>query len=206
MRSVMKIVDLVRRTLADAALVGNRRWASQGDIAFAARCSVAAVYQATRHLSEIGAIHKYGQGGLSVTDPERVVTTLAASRTLRRDVLASTSLDGAQHLISTCDAYALGGTDAALHHLGGPNTVADKGQRLIYVPPGTGLDELPDGSDVLVLPLDAPAARDWKDGFSSPAQTFADLFALPGWQATEFRRALWRKLFAVDDWSNAEVG
>jgi hypothetical protein len=166
---VLKVVDIVRRTLADAALLGERRWASQGDVAFAARCSVAAVYQATRHLSEIGAIHKYGQGGLSVTDPERVVTALAVGRTLRRDVLASTSLDCAQHLISTCDGYALGGTDAALHHLGGPNTVADKGQRLLYIPPGTSIDALPDGGEVLVLPLDAPAARDWTDGFSRVA-------------------------------------
>lgn len=202
----MKVVDIVRRTIADAALRGERRWASQADIAFAARCSVAAVYQATRHLSEIGAIHKYGGGGLSVTDPERIVTALAASRTLRRDLLVSTTLDGAQHMIGTCGVYALGGTDAAVNHLGGPNTIADKGQRLLYVPPDTRIDDVPAGEDVLVLPLDAPAARDWTDGYSSVAQTYADLFAQPGWQATEFRRALWRKLFEVDDWSAARVG
>lgn len=202
----MKVVEIVRRTLADAALLGERRWASLGDIAFAARCSTAAVYQATRHLTEIGAIKKYGRGGLSVTDPERLVMTLAAGRTLQRDLLASTTLDGAQNLISACDRYALGGADAAVHHLGGPNTVADKGRRLIYVPSGTSIGGLPQGPDVLILPLDAPAERDWTAGYSSAAQTYADLFAQPGWQATEFRRALWRKLFAMDDWSAAEVG
>ena len=54
--------------------------------------------------------------------------------------------------------------------------------------------------------MDAAAERSWTTGYTSLAQTYADLFAQPGWQASEFRRALWRKHFDVDDWSQRDQG
>jgi hypothetical protein len=45
------------------------------------------------------------------------------------------------------------------------------------------------------------ALRSWPAGFTSKAQTYADLFAQPGRQSSEFRGALWRDWFAFDDWS-----
>lgn len=200
----MKVNEIVRRTLADAALRGNRRWDNLADIAFASKCSVSSVHMATRHLLHIGAIRKYGRGGLSVLDPERVTTTLAVERDLRRDTLATTTRDAAENMIAGPQVYALGGTIAAIHHLGGKNTIADKGQRLIYVPASAEIADLPSGDDVLVVRMDAVAQAAWRDGYSSLAQTYADLFAQPGWQASEFRRALWRRLFEIDDWSKAE--
>jgi len=52
---------------------------------------------------------------------------------------------------------------------------------------------------VRVVRMDARAQRDWTDGFTSLAQTYADLFASPGWQAEPFRRALWAQLFSAPD-------
>lgn len=40
-----------------------------------------------------------------------------------------------------------------------------------------------------ILKLDSRASLDW-DGYSSFTQTYTDLFATPGWQASEFRLAL----------------
>lgn len=201
---MVKVNEIVRRTLADAALVDERRWNNLADIAFASQCSVSAVHAATRHLVHIGAIQKYGRGGLSVLDPERVTTTLAAERSLRRDTVARTTKKAAEQLISKLERYALGGTVAAVHHLGGTNTVADLGQRLIYVPARITLHDLPPSDEALIVGMDAVAEKTWRTGYSSLAQTYADLFAQPGWQAAEFRRALWRHLFATDDWSQTE--
>lgn len=53
--------------------------------------------------------------------------------------------------------------------------------------------------------MDKRAEFDWHTGVTSRAQTYADLFALPGWQAEEFRRPLHRVLFPAADWEQ-EVG
>lgn len=200
----MQVNEIVRRTLADSALRGDRRWSNLADIAFAARCSVPAVHKATRHLVDIGAIKTHGGGGLSVLDPERITTFLAAERNLRKDTLGQTTLAAAQGLIDGLDFYAIGGTAAAVHYLGERNTVADLGRRIIYVPTTTTIGDLPPGDEVILVETDDVAQRTWRDGYSSLAQTYADLFAQPGWQASEFRRALWRQLFQTDDWSKPE--
>lgn len=60
--------------------------------------------------------------------------------------------------------------------------------------------------EVLLMPLDVVAQRQWRTGFTSWTQTYADLFASPGWQASEFRRAMNRERFATDDWARIEEG
>ncbi len=96
----------------------------------------------------------------------------------------------------------LGGPDAAVHHLGGTNTVADKGRRIVYLPHHEGMiSALPSGDEVLVVGMDKAACAAWVDGYTSFTQTYADLFASPGWQAAEFRRALWDSRFREPDWS-----
>ena len=174
----MKVNEIVRRTLADAALRGERRWNNLADIAFASRCSVTSVHAATRRLLNIGALQKFGRGGLSVIDPERVTTTLAVERNLQRDTLATTTRDAAQRLLSTLDVYALGGTIAAIHHLGGQNTVADPGQRLVYVPTCSATEELPLGDEVLIPRMDDVAQDAWRDGYASIAGALAIWWAV----------------------------
>lgn len=209
----MKSSEIVHRTLADAALQRNRRWSSLADLAHESRCSVGNAFKATRHLIEIGAVSTLPRGGLSVLDPERVVTVLAAERRLSDDTVVIAKPSDVRDLLKRVPLYALGGADAAIHHLGGRNTVADRGERIVYIPEKevdevtqlTSAAEASDEESVRVVIMDEVAQRAWKDGYSSFAQTFADLFAQPGWQAAEFRRALWRSAFDVDDWSQSRT-
>ncbi len=197
----MKGNELVWRSIADAALRGKREWANLGDLAHDAGVPVSTTHLAIQRLSEIGAIRRYGGGGLSAINPEKIVTMLAAARRLERDTLAVSTVDAVAVFLDQTDiAYALGGPDAAVEHLSGTNTIADRGTRIVYVPAGTDVRMLPAGDEVIVLAMAPRAAREWTNGYSSAAQTYADLFALPGWQAEEFRRALYTKLFSLHDW------
>ncbi|MBB5618207.1 hypothetical protein [Microcella frigidaquae] len=137
-----------------------------------------------------------------MTDPERVLTLFAVSRTLRE--ATATTLEAAHELTERVAHYAVGGTRAAVHHLDGRNTIADHGAAILYVPTGSDLTLLPEGDGALVFTVDETTLEAWGDGYTSRGQTYADLFAQPGWQASEFRRALWRRWFSVDDWSRAE--
>jgi hypothetical protein len=96
--------------------------------------------------------------------------------------------------------YALSGTSAAVHHLGGQNTVADLGQRLLYKTHDIFQRDFPESDEVIILKQDPLAARTWRSGHASLAQTFEDLWASPGWQSAEFLRAPKTKLFAQADW------
>ncbi|MGB3414283.1 MAG: hypothetical protein WBA28_06160 [Microbacteriaceae bacterium] len=201
----MRETDAIWRTLADAALIGRREWKNTGDLAWEARVGEKIAYKALKRPIEIGAVtrHPAPAGGFSVTDPERILTLFAASRSLRDG--KRTQFEAAQNLISSTETYAIGGTRSAAHYLGGRNTIADHAPAIIYVPLGTQLTGLPLGDDAIVMTADQKTLDSWADGFTSPAQSYADLFAQPGWQASEFRRALWRNWFTVDDWSRAEV-
>jgi hypothetical protein len=200
----VKQTDAVWRTLADAALAGQREWSSAADLAWKAGVGEKLAYKALTKPTEIGAVtrHRPPVGGFSTTDPERVLTLLAANRTLRG--ARHTTLDAAQQLATTLADYAIGGTRAAVHHLGGRNTVADHAAAILYTPSDTDTSALPEGEGALVFTVDEATLRGWDDGYTSPAQTYADLFAQSGWQASEFRRQLWRTWFGTDDWSRAE--
>lgn len=199
----MRETDAVWRTLADAALAGRRTWRNTGDLAWEAGVGEKLAYKALTRPVSIGAVTRHPGGGFGTTDPERVVMLLAAARSLQDAV--RTPFGAAQDLIRQASEYAIGGTRAAAHYLGGQNTVADHAPAIVYVPSTTALDVLPAGDGALVIATDSRLLAAWHNGFTSPAQTYADLFAQPGWQASEFRRALWRKWFAVDDWARAEA-
>ncbi len=194
---------VIRRVLADAALDGRREWRSAADLAWEAGSSTQLTNFALEHLIDIGSVTRFLRGGFIVGDPERVLTVVAADRNLRRSGTL-TSRDGAEALIAQAPLYAIGGTRAALRYLGGRNVIADHAPALVYMPAETDLSDLPPGDEATVLTADEHSLRAWTDGYTSPAQTYADLFAQPGWQAAEFRRALWRSWFAVDDWARAE--
>ena len=184
----MRETDAVWRTLADAALQGNREWKNTADLAWAAGVGDKIAYKAMQRPTSIGAVARHPAGGFSVTDPERIVTMLAAARSL--STARHTTLDAVQKLMTGADLYAIGGTRAAAHHLGGRNT---------------DLADRPADDEAIAVTIDRHTLESWRDGFTSAAQTYADLFAQPGWQASEFRRALWRRWFSVDDWAIAEA-
>jgi hypothetical protein len=204
----VKQSEIVLRVLADAALRNARRWNNLADLAFEASCSVSLADKVIRRLTRIGAVRRYGAGGWSVLDPERVTTILAVERNFQRDTWATTTREAAREFASIATDYALGGEAAAVMHLGGRNTIADIQHRIIYVwfgddDPDAERRALPPGDEATIVPMDAPASRAW-DGYTSPAQTYADLFSQPGWQASEFRRAMWRQYFGEDDWAGWE--
>lgn len=188
----MKQNELVWRTLVDRSINGRRRWESIADLAYAAGVPWATARFACQKLFEIGALTSYAGGGLSTVNPEKVLTVACASRNLSADTVTWTSLSALDGL-----AVVWGGPDAAVHHLGGINNVAHVDARIAYI--SAPVTDLPKGEHVRVLHMDARAVREW-DGFSSLAQTFVDLFATPGWQASEFRLALRDKFFAGRDW------
>lgn len=57
-----------------------------------------------------------------------------------------------------------------------------------------------DRGNVTLLLADPRAARTWGT-HTSFAQTYTDLFATPGWQASEFRLALCDRFFSTADWN-----
>jgi hypothetical protein len=198
----MRATDAILRTLVDRALLGERAWKNVSDLAWAAHVGQKLAYKALARPTEIGAITRLPGGGFSVTDPERVLALFSARRSLAS--ARRTTLEAAQSLVTSADAYAIGGTRAAAHHLGGSNTIADHAPAIVYLPSHVAFDGLPRGDGAMVFEVDDRQLQDWPDGYTSPAHTYADLFAQPGWQASAFRRELWRLWFAVDDWARRE--
>ncbi|WP_417564463.1 hypothetical protein [Microbacterium sp.] len=185
----MKGNELVWRALADRALDGDRTWKNVADLAFAAGVPTTTAYLALERLESNGTIDRYRRGGLAVVSIDKLLTMLCAWRNLAGDTLAWTTRDGINPLLeSTQGPYALGGPDAAKALLRG-RAVADFQEHIVYLPSSVDLTELPTGTEVRVLSMDKRAAKIWA-GHSSLAQTYADLFATPGWQASEFRKAL----------------
>ena len=197
----MKNVEIVWRTLADAALDGQRQWNSIGDIADATSIAPSTSYQALGRLVDIGAVRPNSRRGYTVVSPEKLLEAFAAHRNLRADTMVSTTLPAAQELLDDDKVdYALSGSSAAVHYLGGRNTISDLGRRIVYTTRPLSQADFPEGDEVIILAKDPLAARTWKSGYASLAQTYADLWASPGWQAAEFTRALKAKLFSDADW------
>lgn len=197
----MKNVEIVWRTLADAALDGQRDWSSIGDIADTAAVAPSTTHQALGRLVDIGAVRANTRRGYTVVSPEKLLEAFAAHRNLRADMMVSTTLLAAQAFLNDPAVdYALSGSTAAVHYLGGRNTIADLGRRVVYTTRALAQDDFPVGDEVIILTQDPVAAHTWRSGYASLAQTYADLWASPGWQAAEFTRALKAKLFADADW------
>lgn len=197
----MKQKEIVWRTLADAALAHKRNWNSIREISEASRTSPDTTYLALGRLIDIGAIRANASSGFAVVSVSKLVEAFAASRNLKADTIVSTTLDAAQEVLRDEDfPYVLGGTNAAVHYLGGNNTVSDLGRRIIYTPVQDVLSNLPAGDEAIFLVQDELAVRQWRDGYSSIAQTLADLWASPGWQSAEFLQALKKRMFTETDW------
>jgi hypothetical protein len=200
----MKGNELVWRALADAALLGKREWPNLDELGHAAGTPVSTTSLALKRLREIGAVERRRSGGVIAVNPEKIVLVLAAWRNLALDTITWTTLDGIEPWLNSSHwPYALGGSNAAVTYVSGVagrNTISSHPTRLVYLPAHVHADDFPRGREVIVLRMDKRAEFDWHDGITSRAQTYADLFALPGWQAEEFRRALHRVLFPAADW------
>lgn len=195
----MKGNELVWRALADRALEGQRTWRNVADLAYEAGVPSTTAYLALERLADNGTVDRYSRGGLAVVSIDKLLTMLCAWRNLERDTLTWTTREGiAPHLNSDIGPYALGGADAATAILNG-QAVADFSEHIVYFPGTVNVNALPAGREVRVLSMDKRAARTWS-GYSSLAQTYADLFATPGWQASEFRKALRDSFVREREW------
>lgn len=195
----MKGNELVWRALADRALRGERTWTNVADLAYEAGVPGTTAYLALERLESNGAVDRYRRGGLAVVSIDKVMTMLCAWRNLGRDTLTWTTRDAINLFLGSQNGpHALGGPDAAVAHLHG-RSVSDFHEHLVYLPATVDLTGLPAGDEVRVLSMDQRAMRMW-DGYSSLAQTYADLFATPGWQASEFRSALRDSFIHEREW------
>ncbi len=201
----MKGNELVWRALADRALEGQRTWQNVADLAYEAGVPSTTAYLALERLESNGTVDRYSRGGLAVISIDKLLTMLCAWRNLERDTLAWTSRDAIAPLLdATRGPSALGGPDAANALLNG-RAVADFREYIVYLPASADLAGLPAGTEVRVLSMDKRAARTW-NGYSSLAQTYADLFATPGWQASEFRKALRDRFVREREWDQEGDG
>lgn len=200
----MKGNELVWRTLADRALEGQRTWQNVGSLAYEAGVPSTTAYLALERLESNGTVDRFSRGGLAVVSIDKVLTMLCAWRNLARDTLAWTTREAiAPYMDSARGPYALGGPDAANGLLHG-RAVADFSEHLVYLPATEELRELPAGKEVRVLSMDKRAMKTWT-GYSSLSQTYADLFATPGWQASEFRTALRDSFIQDREWDQEGV-
>lgn len=224
----MKKNELVWRELVDAAVMqGRRLWGNIDDLAFRAGVPAATAWYALRRPVEIGAVQQH-HAGFTVVNPEKVLTLLCAARSITADAHAVISgrTEELQRFTFSSDGTTLvvGGSAAAVALLGGVNTVSDYSVHLYYLrdasavtafdaalqqldishqaEPGGGQDRKRHRNDLermVFLRADPRAARTWQL-HTSFAQTYADLFATPGWQASEFRLALQEKFISKRDW------
>jgi DNA-binding transcriptional regulator YhcF (GntR family) len=106
----MKNVEVVWRTLADAALDGQRDWNSISEIADAASVAPSTTHQALGRLVDIGAVRPKSRRGYTVVSPEKLLEAFAAHRNQRADTIVSTTLSAAQELLDNVEVdYALSG-------------------------------------------------------------------------------------------------
>ncbi|WP_448655600.1 hypothetical protein [Microbacterium lacticum] len=195
----MKGNELVWRALADRALEGQRTWRNVADLAYEAGVPSTTAYLALERLESNGTIDRYSRGGLAVVSIDKLLTMLCAWRNLERDTLAWTTRESIAPLLDgNAGPYALGGADAATAILNG-RAVADFSEHIVYLPASAKVTDLPAGKEVRVLSMDKRAAKTW-NGYSSLAQTYADLFATPGWQSSEFRKALRDSFLRDREW------
>lgn len=196
----------------------QRRWDNVEDLAFRAGVAPATTAYALRRLIEIGAIQQH-HAGFTVVNPGKVLTLACAARSIVNDARATLTL-GTEDLHRLLDSspprgIILGGAAAAVELLGGANTVSDYSEHVLYIRDDQTQRDLDDvlshmnvtrhtgysrdRGNVTLLRADPRAARMWMR-YTPFGQTYADLFATPGWQASEFRLALDARFLGQRDW------
>lgn len=185
----MAIVEVVWRHLLAGAAEGRRRWASLGALADELGLGVSTVHRSLAHPAEIEAVATLRGGGLQLLDPYRLLLLFAAHRRVQREVIArrrvALPVEGVEQAILEAGGV-LGAFSAIVWHLG-ENRIADYSTVVAY---GTAAlaGGLPVGGAGDVELLIAVGDR-WLSRYgqhTTPAHAYADLFALPGWQAARF--------------------
>jgi hypothetical protein len=190
MSTMMSRTLTVWRELLAGAREGRRQWPSVSMFAREIEMPVSTTHRALKHPVEIGAVEVTALGGLVLLDPYRLLILFAAHRRLQRDVVEVVHLNAPVHQVEEHihgqPGCVLGGFSAAIYHAGG-NFIADYSTVLVYGPPmleGLGVAPPGAGSELLIAEGDPLVGR--HGPVTTFAQTWADLFCLPGWQAARF--------------------
>lgn len=184
---------LLIRELADAALAGHRHWTCTAGLAAHTGLPAALTRRVLAELEHIGVIrNSLSDNSFDVTNLEKAVTLAASIRNVHAQTVRSVSLATAERLHAGPAPTAIGGIDAAIHHLGTHTIAATESPRILYLTADAIAHINDDDQDVCVavLVLDQCAARTWTTGYTSWTQTYGDLFGLPGRQAEDLRRAM----------------
>lgn len=192
---------VVLRALVDQALDGKSSWQNAAELADYAQVGAKNTYKALQHPTAIGAIRRHPRGGFDVTDTERLLMLFAARRTLKEAKI--TSFHKALSVLKDAPVYAIGGSRAAAFHLTGSEPPTQHAMAILYVPEGYNLKSLPTSTNTgvsgshnaLIITSKPRDFEAWRNGYTSKAQTFSDLFAQPGPQARAFQQALWNEWF-----------
>lgn len=201
---VMPIVEVVWRHLLVGAAEGRRRYLSTRSLARELDLGISTVHRSLAHPLAIEAVITT-RSGLSVTNPAKLLTLLAAHRHLERDILRRGGRTEPVAAVETAAQAAggiLGSFSAVARHLGA-NPIAQYTTVLVYLADPDRLplaDDLPEdnaGTQVLIAEPDSRLAR--YGTFTPLAQAYADLFSLPGWQAARFVADLDPTTIVADD-------
>jgi hypothetical protein len=191
---MLSITHVVWRHLLAEPREGRRRWPSLGALAGELELGISTAHKALARPVEIGAVRVSRLGGVEVLDPYRLLMLLAAGRRVQRDVVARRTL--AVLPVAWLERAAreaglmVGGMGGLIAHLGS-NPITSYRTVVVY-----GNDERfgyelapaeRDGRSVelLILQPDRWLARYGADSVPF-AHAYADVFALPGWDAARF--------------------
>ena len=183
--------EIIWRHLLAGTAEGRRRYASVTALAKELNIPVSTTHQALERPVEIGAVTIDSMAGLRVLDPARLLTLYCSHRRLERDIVARALVDvpveEAERLIAKEPGVILGGFTALVAHTTGVNRIADYNTVLAYGDPAV-LEALPlssDGSCEVIVARPDPWLSHY-GALTSAAQAYADVFNLPGWQASRF--------------------
>ena len=189
--SMAPILEVIWRHLLVQTASGQRHYSRVADLASELGVGLSTAHLALGHPVEIGAVELSRRAGLTVLDPARLLTLYSAHRRLSRDVVYECHVDLSpenleEHLVGQ-PGVILGGFRALLSHTGGINRIADYSTVLVYGEPDVDALPVTDDQTAATLLVARPDAWLANYGTITPAsQAYADLFAMPGWQAARF--------------------
>lgn len=194
----MKKIEIIWRELLYQAQALSNRHFTQKDLAAKFNFSTSTVFQALKHLREMGAVRVTGRNFI-LEDPEKLLYHWASVRKLSSDILFKGHVDFPVLEIEGLapPAAIFGGYSAARRILSEPP--ADYDKVYLYL---ANLQEVqaryqikPGGRPNLFILKADPFLSDY-GGFTTISQTFVDIWNFEDWYSKEFIMALRRK---VDD-------
>lgn len=188
--------ERVWRHLLASGEQGRWRWPGLAALGSELGIATSTIHRALAYPTEIGAVTVEPSGGFTVSDAGRLLLYWAAHRNLRKDITRKfrTALPVLEvtRIISEAAGSesasrpappVLGGFSALVTAMG-KNTIADYTTVMVYGEPEGIPEDRAGDTEVIVLQPDPLLGNYGR--FTTLAQSWADLFNLPGWQSSRF--------------------